>query len=403
MRLPPPSTDPPCGAQNGGTPDGGATSSASRAAHEGAHEGVVCTHLILRGSLLSSNIISEIESHFAHDAALTLERAAASHAAPRAIVLTLAPSQAPLMLPAELADQWAACLCAIEAAPLPTIFCAAPLPLNGQEADGGGEAAMRQLDAMSPQLNAISLELALACSARVAPPSASLSLVGWHQKHLSMMVPGPRVWQLARSCGVGHAARLLLCQSSANGSELLRWGLLDALITDDPTQTDDALASVVASVVASVAASTSSGATCAASAANAAVDSPHSSLSTTADDTDTTSDGRAGAACVDGSAMAAVKAELSLSDAGLFTMAAMPMAEARRSSAQWLREVISRGRRSRPADAPTGCSPAFLNLSRRARSRWYGAISRYCSRQVAQPTSWCIIIISSSSRAEGRG
>ena len=77
-------------------------------------------------------------------------------------------------------------------------------------------------------VSAVALDLALACGRRLGTADTSVTLSGWQDK----MVPGARVWQLARSAGVGRLAWLLLAPSSADASELIGWGALDATVAD---------------------------------------------------------------------------------------------------------------------------------------------------------------------------
>ena len=331
----------------GATATAGAAAGATPSAAAGTRGCLVCTRLTLCGSVVTAEGLATLRSHLAHDASRTLQHAA-SAAAPRAFVIVLRAAGAALTLPAEHAEAWAECMSSVEAAPLPTIFS-----LEGEGKGADAAAAAVGEGEGSGALNAISLELALACVARAAPPSASLSLHGWHHKPAGM-VPGPRTWQLARSCGAGTLAWLLLGRGSMDASEMLHYGVLDSL-----DASPEGLARLVANAVGcpsaaryphdNVGADADTTSAAASAASMSMVLAPAAQLRPASSAPSRSSNRGVAGACVDGSAVALARAGLGSASGVLASpehgasSAASAHATALRASQQLLREVISMG------------------------------------------------------------
>ena len=175
-----------------------------------AWAGLSVHRVSLTGSLITADAIAAFKACLdpvTNSAALSMggdtKQGGLVTSAPRAILLSMDSDAGALVLPAPLASAWAACVTALEQQTIPTFI------------------------AFDHVLNGVALELALACSHRLAGPHSSVRFSGWHRE----MVPGARSWQLARSAGAGSASWLFLTTGDAKIDQLVKWGAVERVVT----------------------------------------------------------------------------------------------------------------------------------------------------------------------------
>ena len=162
--------------------------------------------LALSGAVVTDAVIDAIGSLLRVDGGTDSKLAGLaegmSHGAPRLVAFEMASSSCSLVLAKgddSIAARWASLLERLQTSAYPTVAV-----LHGP-------------------LNVLGLELALACSHRIAATAdISLSMVGWHRT----MVPGARAWQLARSAGLSNLMWLLLAETCASLEQLTAWGVI---------------------------------------------------------------------------------------------------------------------------------------------------------------------------------